>query len=410
MGKIMSNGIPYCSNRSAVEANPSGEATDTLSKIGIDNVIYEILGGGAGGNGKAVGIRDVTNYITPSSGIVLDSNFKYKAIQIGNLVFLNARGTITSGYASEGTNFTLFDIDQNIAPQMNTDNFAFGAGSSNRVAMVNSSELKVRANTGSWCGFEIYWTVEETYMGDTEYTFSPVIYSTEEREIGVWTDGKPLYQKTVHIQNTVSSFSDYINGIYMPEVDTAISMNFVALRNVNGSIIQICGNAMSRAETLTNYMIGLRMFNGYLQYRCDTYGSAITDIYVTLQYTKTTDTPGSGTWTPSGVPAVHYSTEEQIIGTWMGKTLYQKTQIGGIDFTQADTWYDTTITGIDEVIEVKGSILRSGEQIELGAFIDAVIARWILRNNTIKLSLTSIPSWDTFVLKSVTVKYTKSTD
>ena len=24
----------------------------------------------------------------------------------------------------------------------------------------------------------------------------PVIYSTEEREIGVWTDGKPLYQKT----------------------------------------------------------------------------------------------------------------------------------------------------------------------------------------------------------------------
>ena len=37
------------------------------------------------------------------------------------------------------------------------------------------------------------------YITDTngnEDQFQPVIYSLEEREIGVWTDGKPLYQKT----------------------------------------------------------------------------------------------------------------------------------------------------------------------------------------------------------------------
>ena len=49
-------------------------------------------------------------------------------------------------------------------------------------------------------------TPEEKANGTTYYItdingegkdgFQPVIYSTEEREIGVWTDGKPLYQKS----------------------------------------------------------------------------------------------------------------------------------------------------------------------------------------------------------------------
>ena len=52
----------------------------------------------------------------------------------------------------------------------------------------------------------------------------------------------------------------------------------------------------------------------------------IREVWVTRKYTKTTDTPGSGTWTPSGAPAVHYSTEEQVVGTWVdGKTVYQDT-------------------------------------------------------------------------------------
>ena len=69
-----------------------------------------------------------------------------------------------------------------------------------------------------------------------------------------------------------------------------------------------------------------------------------------------------------------YSTSERIVGKWIdGSDIYKKTQSGGINFAQADTWYDTNITDVDEVIEVKGSILRSGEQIELGAFNDTVI-------------------------------------
>lgn len=94
---------------------------------------------------------------------------------------------------------------------------------------------------------------------------TPECYSTEEREVGCWVDGKPLYQKSVATGGSVPSGATLIQRIVQTEYDT-------------------------------------------------------------LLYTKTTDTAGSGTWTPSGIPAVHYSTEEHVIGTWIdGRTLYEKT-------------------------------------------------------------------------------------
>ena len=54
--------------------------------------------------------------------------------------------------------------------------------------------------------------------------------------------------------------------------------------------------------------------------------NVIDKVRITLRYTKTTDAPGSGSWTNQGVPAVHFSTDERIIGTWIdGKTLYERT-------------------------------------------------------------------------------------
>ena len=50
----------------AVEANPQEEATQQLNKIKIDNIAYNIAGGGSGGSGFIV--KDITTQ-TPSSGI-----------------------------------------------------------------------------------------------------------------------------------------------------------------------------------------------------------------------------------------------------------------------------------------------------------------------------------------------------
>ena len=59
--------------------------------------------------------------------------------------------------------------------------------------------------------------------------FQPVIFSTTEREIGVWTNGKPLYEKTIITNSSVTN----------ADVDVDIS-------NLNVDIIIYIGGEYSR--------------------------------------------------------------------------------------------------------------------------------------------------------------------
>ena len=65
-GKITSIDGYEVSGGTAVEANPQEEATQQLEKIKIDNIAYNIAGGGSGGSGFIV--KSITTQ-TPSSGI-----------------------------------------------------------------------------------------------------------------------------------------------------------------------------------------------------------------------------------------------------------------------------------------------------------------------------------------------------
>lgn len=197
-------------------------------------------------------------------------------------------------------------------------------------------------------------TEEEKANGTTYYItdingegkdgFQPVIYSTEEREIGVWTDGKSLYEKTIVNELTLtSSWQQYTSSSNM---DTIVSVNCNYLRDGENT----CG-AFS-----TNEIAPWLNRNNYIQV-CGT-GSATNGwkiISMTIRYTKTTDQPSSGTWTPQGTPAMHYSTDEQVIGTWYnGKTLYEKVVVfsSPINMTGSGvTISEFSTTGIEDVIQ-----------------------------------------------------------
>ena len=150
--------------------------------------------------------------------------------------------------------------------------------------------------------------------------FQPICYSEEEREIGVWIDGKPLYEKTVSISPTSLSHGTTIaHGI--SNVDTVVWLETLMIRSSNRSII-------------LPYAPTSNAFSGFYADRTniiftggDTWQSTdYSNLYATIRYTKITDQAGSGTWTPQGVPAHHYSTDEQVVGTWVdGNTLYEKT-------------------------------------------------------------------------------------
>jgi len=157
-----------------------------------------------------------------------------------------------------------------------------------------------------------YYTVYGIRTGTTHSKFQPVIYSTEEREIGVYKDGKPLYEKTFtfsQVQSGANSWFDTNVGISSFNIDTFADTILIGTSN-SGDILY---PAIS-SKTSNNTLQCMHFRNANANF-----------VGAIVRYTKTTDTAGSGTWTPQGVPAVHYSTDEQIIGTWVdGKTLYQR--------------------------------------------------------------------------------------
>ena len=150
--------------------------------------------------------------------------------------------------------------------------------------------------------------------------FAPIIYSLEEREVGVWTDGKPLYQKSITIP--ISSQT----GDIVYTVDSGLSVvNAFGIIKTTGGFEMVLPASYSNIfycglqHDSNNIILSIYSSSSWQQY------NTLTEATVTYQYTKTTDVPGSGTWGTDGVPMVHYDGTERIIGTWFGETLYTKT-------------------------------------------------------------------------------------
>lgn len=131
-------------------------------------------------------------------------------------------------------------------------------------------------------------------------------FSTDEKVIGTWIDGKPLYQKTVdcgalpnntykQIEHNISNLDKivYINGISFKN-DSSKETKPVSFASTSGSTYNISADA-------------------YADYIYITTGSDRTGFhgYVTLRYTKTTDSA--------------VASGEKIVGQWIdGKPLYRK--------------------------------------------------------------------------------------
>ena len=170
--------------------------------------------------------------------------------------------------------------------------------------------------------------------------YPPLIYSDQEREVGVWRDGKPLYQKTLVFQNAqlgrVDCLPHNISDVDFIFVESwefkQTSLSSSGVIGFESSSSDYWANLFEIASTTISYRIGS--------------GWGAGDLYVNVRYTKTTDTPGSGTWTTYGSYAHHYSTDEHVIGTWIdGKPLYEKTftNVTGMGGTELLTNVDTVV-------------------------------------------------------------------
>lgn len=122
---------------------------------------------------------------------------------------------------------------------------------------------------------------------------SPIIYSLEEREIGVWIDGKPLYEIT--IQTTVTS-DNRNNNWYnfsheIPDIDIVV--------NYEGILIKKDGTVYRDTAITTNGVNSSTNINGTYSFNIQSCSKtrfvfqigdfAGSDIFITVRYTKTTD-------------------------------------------------------------------------------------------------------------------------
>ena len=227
-------------------------------------------------------------------------------------------------------------------------------------AVCNSSlnDLNVRPNFGSetmtLSDATIWYTKDSDTAGSggyQAYGFSPIIYSEQEREVGVWIDNKPLYQKTV-VRNATYQGNTTLT---LSEID-----NTMEIKNAFG---------IHAVETLGSVYAYNICSCKYIEFPVDIDATGATNKYqfnlssmsiphhiaLVIQYTKTTDTAGSGSYNTLGVPNVHYTSDWHVVGTWWnGKPIYEKT----FHYTTADLPTDRMtlekLYDFDELVGIDG--------------------------------------------------------
>ena len=430
-----------------VVANPSGEATDDLEKLQVGETIYDIPAGG-GDSSTLAGLDDV-NLSSPTDGQVL----KYDATNNewvngeggsgGNDLYLNTIYSETEekvGYWTDGkpiyqktihvSNIAVVanqeaDVPSSIAAEIDSLSVDTLITANMVLKIENSavtdaqpvdvywssgySKWRYRAFTdwGASSDRIWYWTIQYTKTMDTpevpqrgNVIYLPTIYSQEEREVGVWEDGKPLYQKTI-LCGGLANTGTVITVHNISNIDRITKIVGTAHSTTNGYTLPLddIDAAAGISGTIRMYAnatnIYVQTYRNYTEYN---------EVVVTIQYTKTTDTAGSGSWTPSGAPAVHYSTDEQVVGMWIdGSALYEKTfSLSSLNCV-VDNWTQTSIPrgSMEMIIDISVLIESSTPSVHKGLSGGFI-------NNYVAINSFSTFGTDTGDIAYITVQYTKS--
>lgn len=178
------------------------------------------------------------------------------------------------------------------------------------------------------------------------------LYSTDEKLIGRWIDGKPLYQRAITGLSFIgSSASGSWHYITDSQTDFELNGNVdiivdgVALRTNDSLVFRGCAFRYNKTSSRLEYCSNIA-FSG-----CN---------ILILQYTKTTDSAveiGDDT---------DYSTTEKIVGTWIdGKPIWQKTWsvVKTVSSGASTTLF--TLSGVDTSIMVSSFVIENNNKFML---------------------------------------------
>ncbi len=297
-----------------------------------DKTIVDILGGNV--YGAFINPDKIVYAQQINSGSQTYSSWTYTATE--DCFFVGNTGKFN------GSNVSLTVDGKTVA------NFSSGFATDNIsvTSFLRKGQVAEFSGLGNWANCRAYGLLQ-----GTNGIFAPVIYSDTERCIGIWRDNKPLYQKTYQI-TTPSTLNDsvQVQDISALNVDTVVNLFGHYHSSINWGL-NIYFNTSRSSNVFVN---GAKT---YISMLVNDNATLNQTAYVTIQYTKTTDVAGSGDWNTDGVPTVHYSTNEQVVGTWIdGSTIYECVYDLGSDLTVPNNaWtYAVAIPNIDKIIDING--------------------------------------------------------
>lgn len=410
----------FSTERNGTVPKPSSADVSNNKVLRADGTWVDQSGGG-GGSSTLAGLSDVDLSSPSDSQILQYDNESSKWINVDPPASSSSIETLTDVDLDDLSDGQMLQYDNSSSKWVNVDPPAPPVTGVSDVEVNGESVVNEQGNA-EIVSYKEVTQAEYNAMPDSKLTdgvlycikdapsgpdgFPPLIYDTVEREVGVWTDGKPLYQKTVHINSlpsTTYSQVQYAHGIL--NVDMIVDYNGV-VRWASGSVAKMIRVAMFSSSAQDNFAsnIAVEVDKTNIFIAVGTNRSSM-NADITILYTKTTDTPGSGTWTKQGTLAHHYSTSEQIVGTWTdGKPIYEITYDLGSDTSISyNSWTTLTtviIANIERIIDAKGNTSSGGTY-------SSFIATF---NSSNQIQLQTSRNGNIQNVRYLTIQYTKSTD
>ncbi len=384
--------VGILSNATAAQVTAAKSAGIVATGLGTNSVSFKcdnvpaidipfgvlIPGGGSGGD------IDVDDALSSSSENPVQ-NKVIKAALDSKVNAVNGKGLSTNDYTTAEKN--------KLAGLSNYDDKALRG-------LITSKQDKLTAGNG----IDITNNVISAGIPIVANQFDKAnIYSTTEKVVGCWTDGRPIYQKTFEV--TPGSVTTY---------DIATITNLKKLISATGWAENTSDhvyrwdipNTNSADTRNTEYLFAI---DNVLKINKPSAGATY---HVTAQYTKTTDAANSFKYADEN----DYSTTEHIVGSWIdGKPIYQKTVHFGTLPNNTIKSVAHSISNFNMLIghEVIAKLASVNMNIEV-PFVGWVSATAEQNRIGVKINGTDIIIQTNYDYSTfdcyVTIKYTKTTD
>lgn len=238
------------------------------------------------------------------------------------------------------------------------------------------------------------------------------IFSTDEKLVGCWIDGKPVYKKVLKFK-TPSSANTMTYTNIGASVDTAISY-YATFKGTAGTWIfadsnsdpngyrasaQVNSNSHSSEPNRAVIVFGANAISSWFNL----------DVYFIVYYTKTTDAANSFKLADEN----DYSTTEHVVGTWIdGKPVYQKTVDFGSGPNASTKTVNHGISNFKHAVDIKAiGIATNNSTCWTLNWYEASSGYICIAADPTKISMTASKDQSSaYIHYYVTLKYLKTTD